>query len=117
MSCYLLQMQMATRCGPLRPFFSSLLRSTQTTLARRNAVSAAATSTNASESGQKMNVRDAINTALDEEISRDDKVFVIGEEVAQYEGPYKVRFSIFKTVQFEAYRSQKVYGGNTATSV
>ena len=40
-----------------------------------------------------MNVRDAINTALDEEISRDDSVFVIGEEVAQYEGPYKVRLA------------------------
>ncbi|AIN99042.1 pyruvate dehydrogenase E1 beta subunit, putative [Leishmania panamensis] len=37
-----------------------------------------------------MTVRDAIQSALDEELARDDKVFVIGEEVAQYQGAYKV---------------------------
>lgn len=35
-------------------------------------------------------VREAINQGLDEEMSRDDRVFLIGEEVAQYEGAYKV---------------------------
>jgi len=35
-------------------------------------------------------VRDALNQALDEEIERDEKVFLIGEEVAQYDGAYKV---------------------------
>jgi len=39
---------------------------------------------------QRMNVRDAINTAMSEEIERDEKVFLIGEEVAQYNGAYKV---------------------------
>ena len=34
--------------------------------------------------------RDAINEALAEEIERDENVFVIGEEVAQYNGAYKV---------------------------
>ena len=29
--------------------------------------------------------------AMDEEIERDDKVFLMGEEVAQYDGAYKVR--------------------------
>ena len=28
--------------------------------------------------------------AMDEEIERDDKVFLMGEEVAQYDGAYKV---------------------------
>lgn len=38
----------------------------------------------------KMSVRDALNTALDEELERDEKVFLIGEEVAEYNGAYKV---------------------------
>ncbi|MFT5105729.1 MAG: pyruvate dehydrogenase E1 component beta subunit, partial [Pseudoalteromonas tetraodonis] len=34
--------------------------------------------------------RDAINQALDEEIQRDENVVIIGEEVAEYNGAYKV---------------------------
>lgn len=37
-----------------------------------------------------MTVREAINTAMSDEIERDEKVFLIGEEVAQYNGAYKV---------------------------
>jgi pyruvate dehydrogenase E1 component beta subunit len=37
-----------------------------------------------------MNVRDALNTSMCEEIERDAKVFLIGEEVGQYNGAYKV---------------------------
>jgi pyruvate dehydrogenase E1 component beta subunit len=37
-----------------------------------------------------MTVRDALNMALNEEIARDDRVFILGEEVAQYDGAYKV---------------------------
>ena len=37
-----------------------------------------------------MTVRDALNMAMDEEVNRDERVFVIGEEVAQYDGAYKV---------------------------
>jgi pyruvate dehydrogenase E1 component beta subunit len=37
-----------------------------------------------------MTVRDALNTAMDEEIERDDRVFLLGEEVARYDGAYKV---------------------------
>ena len=40
----------------------------------------------------QMTVRDALNGALDEELARDPKVFVIGEEVGQYNGAYKVGF-------------------------
>jgi len=35
-------------------------------------------------------IREAINMAIDEEMSRDEKVFIMGEEVAQYQGAYKV---------------------------
>ena len=34
--------------------------------------------------------REALRTALNEEILRDENVVVIGEEVAQYNGAYKV---------------------------
>lgn len=45
---------------------------------------------------QQMTVRDALNSALDEEMSRDDRVFVIGEEVAEYDGAYKVTRGLWK---------------------
>ena len=41
-----------------------------------------------------MSVRDALNSALDEELSRDSKVFLMGEEVGQYNGAYKVYKSV-----------------------
>lgn len=37
-----------------------------------------------------MTVRDALNQAMDEELERDERVFLLGEEVAQYDGAYKV---------------------------
>jgi len=37
-----------------------------------------------------MTVREALNTAMEEEMLRDESVFVIGEEVARYNGAYKV---------------------------
>lgn len=44
----------------------------------------------------QITVRDALNTAIDEEMERDDKVFVLGEEVAQYDGAYKVTRGLWK---------------------
>lgn len=35
-------------------------------------------------------IRDALNEALDEEMALDDRVFLMGEEVAEYDGAYKV---------------------------
>jgi len=35
-------------------------------------------------------VRDALNMAMDEEMKRDERVFILGEEVAEYDGAYKV---------------------------
>lgn len=34
--------------------------------------------------------REALNRALDEELTRDSNVFIIGEEVAYYHGAYKI---------------------------
>jgi len=44
----------------------------------------------------KLTVREALNTAMDDEITRDPKVFLIGEEVAQYDGAYKVSKGLYK---------------------
>ena len=43
-----------------------------------------------------MTVREALNSALFEEMRREQKVFVIGEEVAQYEGAYKITKGLLK---------------------
>src|SRR5499433_4178461 len=37
-----------------------------------------------------MTMRDALNLALKEELARDESVFLMGEEVAEYQGAYKV---------------------------
>ncbi|TXT13000.1 hypothetical protein VHUM_01401 [Vanrija humicola] len=42
------------------------------------------------EGAQTMTVREALNAAMDEEMTRDPTVFVMGEEVARYNGAYKV---------------------------
>ncbi|KAL5110541.1 Pyruvate dehydrogenase E1 component subunit beta mitochondrial [Taenia crassiceps] len=46
---------------------------------------------------EKMTVREAINSALKEEIERDKNVFILGEEVAQYDGAYKVTKNLWRT--------------------
>jgi pyruvate dehydrogenase E1 component beta subunit len=51
---------------------------------------------NLASNTQTMTIRDALNSALDEEIKRDDRVFVLGEEVAQYDGAYKVTKGLWK---------------------
>ena len=40
--------------------------------------------------------RDALNAALREEMARDDRVFLMGEEVAEYDGAYKVSRGLLK---------------------
>jgi len=39
---------------------------------------------------QKITYREAVNQAIAEEMERDEKVFLMGEEVAEYQGAYKV---------------------------
>ena len=45
-----------------------------------------------------MTVRDALNLAMEEEMTRDETVFILGEEVARYNGAYKV-ISPFKATK------------------
>ena len=40
---------------------------------------------------QQVTVRDALNEAMREEMQRDKDVFILGEEVGQYNGAYKVK--------------------------
>ncbi|KAB0802679.1 hypothetical protein PPYR_04865 [Photinus pyralis] len=53
-------------------------------------------STSRTLSAQPMTVRDALNSALDEEMQKDERVFILGEEVAQYDGAYKVTRGLWK---------------------
>jgi pyruvate dehydrogenase E1 component beta subunit len=45
---------------------------------------------------KEMTVREAICEGIDEEMERDEKVFIIGEEVAQYQGAYKVTKGLYQ---------------------
>lgn len=47
-------------------------------------------STSNKVAAQQLTVRDALNQAMDEEMDRDERVLLLGEEVAQYDGAYKV---------------------------
>jgi len=51
----------------------------------------------------EMTVREAINQGIDEEMARDPSVFIMGEEVAQYQGAYKVTKGLY-----EKYGDQRV---------
>ncbi len=44
-----------------------------------------------------MTVRDALNSVMKEELERDKSCFILGEEVAQYDGAYKVTKNLWKT--------------------
>ncbi|EFA80965.1 pyruvate dehydrogenase E1 beta subunit [Heterostelium album PN500] len=45
---------------------------------------------------KEVTIREAINSALDEEIARDERVFLMGEEVGQYNGAYKISKGLFE---------------------
>ena len=47
-------------------------------------------------SNQEIDIREALRQAIDEEMERDQNVFVIGEEVAEYDGAYKVTKGLWK---------------------
>merc|ERR1739848_843492 len=53
-------------------------------------------STSTAFQAKSMTVRDALNSAIDEELAKDERVFVMGEEVAQYDGAYKVTRGLWK---------------------
>lgn len=54
-------------------------------------------STSSNLAASKMTVRDALNSAMREEMERDKDVIILGEEVAQYDGAYKVTKGLWKT--------------------
>ncbi|KAL9104648.1 MAG: hypothetical protein Q9163_000452 [Psora crenata] len=66
---------------PPKPAFRSRAPISATFSRRRYATASAV---------KEVAVRDALNEALAEELESDPKVFVLGEEVAQYNGAYKV---------------------------
>ena len=45
---------------------------------------------------KEMTVREAICEGIDEEMERDEAVFIMGEEVAQYQGAYKVTKGLYQ---------------------
>ncbi len=47
-------------------------------------------------SNQEIDIREALRQAIDEEMERDQNVFVIGEEVAEYDGAYKITKGLWK---------------------
>jgi len=75
---------------------AQLLRSCPSTLPRNQLQRASAPAVSrwrsyATESGVKeLTVREALNEAMAEEMEKNPKVFILGEEVAQYNGAYKV---------------------------
>ena len=46
--------------------------------------------TSKSTMGTSLSLRDALRDAMSEEMRRDESVFLMGEEVAEYNGAYKV---------------------------
>ena len=47
-----------------------------------------------------MTVRDALNLAMEEEMTRDPEVLLLGEEVGAYHGAYKVKLIRIFFVEF-----------------
>jgi len=45
--------------------------------------------------GRKLTVREALRAAIEEEMERDPTVFLMGEEVGQYQGAYKISKDLF----------------------
>jgi Pyruvate/2-oxoglutarate dehydrogenase complex, dehydrogenase (E1) component, eukaryotic type, beta subunit len=78
----------ATRASNIRPTPSSLITKAAavptTRLLQKRSYAAEATGV------KEYTVREALNEALAEELESNPKVFILGEEVAQYNGAYKV---------------------------
>jgi pyruvate dehydrogenase E1 component beta subunit len=77
--------------APIAPATSTLAQISRSALARNAYYGASQTRAYAEGSGVKeYTIRDALNEALAEELEANPKVFILGEEVAQYNGAYKV---------------------------
>jgi len=73
-----------------------LSSSSASSVSSSSSSSAAGSSSSSATETNTMTVREALNAAIDEEMERDKDVFVIGEEVAQYQGAYKVTKGLFQ---------------------
>lgn len=72
--------------------FQSILR-----MPLRSAVKATGVArSNRGMATQMVTIREALNMAIDEEMERDEQVFLMGEEVAQYNGAYKVSKGLYQ---------------------
>ena len=54
-----------------------------------------------------MTVREALRDAMAEEMRRDADVFLIGEEVAEYQGAYKISQGLLRGIRRQAGRSTR----------
>ena len=59
-------------------------------------------------------VREALRDAMAEEMRKDDAVFVMGEEVAEYEGAYKVTQGLLKEFGDKRVIDTPITGGGSA---
>uniref|UniRef100_A0A1A9W7D1 Pyruvate dehydrogenase E1 component subunit beta n=1 Tax=Glossina brevipalpis TaxID=37001 RepID=A0A1A9W7D1_9MUSC len=76
--------------GPIKTVFSNCARRTLATTAKP------AAATKPVVTAKQMTCREALNSAMDDEMERDSRVFLMGEEVAQYDGAYKVSRGLWK---------------------
>lgn len=72
------------------------LKSSPTVLAAVSRLSRRAFSTTKVAAAKQVTVRDALNAGMNEEMEKDERVFIMGEEVAQYDGAYKVTRGLWK---------------------
>ena len=68
-------------------------------LRRRAGLMSAVAETMSSTGTERMTYREALRLALREEIARDERVFVMGEEVGVFEGSYKVTAGLMERVR------------------
>ncbi|EIE26851.1 pyruvate dehydrogenase [Coccomyxa subellipsoidea C-169] len=57
---------------------------------------------------QTITIRDALNSALDEEMARDGDVFILGEEVGEYQGAYKITRGLLQKYGAERVRDTPI---------
>merc|ERR1711953_798049 len=88
--------KMATNMGKKVLVLSKLLGRNSVAIKGQCHLQGRTLATSAALKVKQLTVRDALNQALDEEIEKDERVFVMGEEVAQYDGAYKVTRGLWK---------------------
>jgi pyruvate dehydrogenase E1 component beta subunit len=77
-------------------FMQSTLTETQTTSTTPRFGQNPMNETETTPALRQISIRDALNEALAEELTRDPNVFLMGEEVAEYDGAYKVSRGLFE---------------------